>query len=166
MTTMCLALVLVATAAPSAAQYEQNSMTVSTGSVAPGGTFEVRGCCFDPGSNVQVIFNSTPIVLGTLVADSIGAVSGSFAAPAGVELGSHTVQLVGTSGGQPLTLSTAIQVVVGGALGSAVAPPAAMGTDLPRTGSSDTARFTAMGAALVAAGGFFVIASRKRRATA
>jgi hypothetical protein len=55
--------------------------------------FTVKG--FKANSEVSVYIFSSPILLGKVMTDSQGQYSSSFPSPAGLEIGSHTVQLVG-----------------------------------------------------------------------
>jgi uncharacterized repeat protein (TIGR02543 family) len=62
-------------------------------------TVTVTGSGFTPGEPVIVVLHSDPVVLGTLVADAAGNVSGSFTIPAGTPAGAHTVVATGTLSG-------------------------------------------------------------------
>lgn len=64
--------------------------------VESGGSVFVRGSGFQASTPVAVYLFSTPVLLGQLSTDASGAFSGAFALPAGVSVGVHTVQVVGT----------------------------------------------------------------------
>ena len=66
------------------------TLTLSKGDVIK---FSVRG--FKPSSEVSVYIFSEPILLGTVVTDTEGNYTSSFPSPDGLEVGSHTIQLVG-----------------------------------------------------------------------
>jgi LPXTG-motif cell wall-anchored protein len=109
---------------------------------------------------VGVTFNSTPVALGTLVAGPNGVVSGQFNVPTGVGLGSHTVQLTGTSGGASMVMTAAIEVV---AAGTAPAPaPTNSSGALPVTGSSTFGYYSAAGVGLIFVGAAVIGLSRRR----
>jgi uncharacterized repeat protein (TIGR02543 family) len=87
------------------AQWQPDSVPVvpelSAGVSDAGGrmTVTVTGSGFTPGEPVIVVLHSDPVVLGTLVADAAGNVSGSFVIPAGTPAGAHTVVATGTLSG-------------------------------------------------------------------
>lgn len=64
-----------------------------------GGTlsFDLDG--FLPYENVSVVVYSTPVFLGWFQADAAGRVSGTVTLPAGLEGGTHTLQLTGAASG-------------------------------------------------------------------
>jgi hexosaminidase len=106
---------------------------------------------FDPGSTVTFTFESTPVVLGTSVANTNGVASVNTTVP-NTTLGEHLVRAVGTFEGEAVNLTTSVTVV--GA--TATAAP------LPRTGS-DSMNLWRIGTVAVLLGGLFVALSRKRR---
>lgn len=57
--------------------------------------FDAEG--YQPGGDVDVWLNSTPVKLGTTTADGDGRVSGQYAVPAAVDAGDHRVVLAGTT---------------------------------------------------------------------
>jgi uncharacterized repeat protein (TIGR02543 family) len=65
-------------------------LTIAQGDVIK---FTVSG--FKPNSEVAVYFFSEPILLGKIISDKDGKYAGSFPAPSGLEVGNHTIQLVG-----------------------------------------------------------------------
>ena len=65
-------------------------LTLSKGDVIK---FSMRG--FKPNSEVSVYIFSTPILLGTVTTDSEGNYNSSFPSPDGLDVGPHTIQLVG-----------------------------------------------------------------------
>ena len=71
----------------------------------------VTGVQFAPGETVQVWLHSTPVLLGTFVADRNGNVSGMVVDAANAPLGLHHVMLVSASNPTPLA-SQPITVVI------------------------------------------------------
>jgi uncharacterized repeat protein (TIGR02543 family) len=65
-------------------------LTIAQGDVIK---FTVSG--FKPYSEVAVYIFSEPILLGKVISDKDGKYAGSFPSPSGLEVGNHTVQLVG-----------------------------------------------------------------------
>ncbi|MFC4223783.1 Ig-like domain-containing protein [Lysinibacter cavernae] len=74
----------------------------------PGQTQVATGTGFQPGEAVSATLRSTPVDLGTRVADANGTVSFTFALPGSIELGAHSVTLVGPRSG---SISTSFSVV-------------------------------------------------------
>jgi len=116
-----------------------------------------------------VTLQSDPITLGSLVADSIGEVNGTFTVPVGFAIGSHTLSLTGLNiAGNVRTVSTPITV---GAIASLVQPQGqaptprvatATGSNLPATGT-DTASLAVLAALLLGTGVALVLTGRRRR---
>lgn len=83
--------------------------------VAPGGAVDVSSTGWDDNSLVNGYLHSDPIFLGTLTADSVGAVTGSFTIPADAPAGDHHIELSGTDpSGNARVLSYAIEVAAAG----------------------------------------------------
>jgi hypothetical protein len=126
----------------------------------------VTGSGWEPGSTVDVELHSTPVALGSVVADSSGTISQSFTVPATTELGAHTISLTGTPAGgsssQTVTVSADLTVAAAAAV---VTDPVSDPTQLDSTGTTDTGSTgsslpvtgTLVGPAL-ALGGFLVLA--------
>lgn len=151
--------VLVGLASPAYAQYQgQNFVACTPATANPGSNVACEAGYFQPGSTVTWTLFSTPVNLGTSVADSNGIARISFTMPTGMSLGAHTVQATGTSFdgvGQ-----TALTVTAGITLGNAVSQTAPTG-NLPVTGS-DTGYMTTIAVALVAGGALLVLATRRK----
>ena len=73
-----------------------------------GDVIVVEGAGFEPGAEVEVWMMSTPTLLGDLVADRSGAVSGRFVPPVTLEPGEHRLVL---SGEVPVVLAFGVFVV-------------------------------------------------------
>ncbi|MFN8053152.1 MAG: hypothetical protein U0Q22_17035 [Acidimicrobiales bacterium] len=90
-----------------------DAMTVTppAAGFVPGAAITVTATGFQAGSTAQAYVHSDPVYLGSLTANSIGTVSGSFALPATLAAGDHHVELHGTDpSGNPRVLSYAITV--------------------------------------------------------
>jgi LPXTG-motif cell wall-anchored protein len=114
-----------------------------------------------PGTNVDATLNSTPLFLGTMLADNNGVVTGTFAVPANVATGAHTVTLVGTgiAGNVGQTLSGPLTIGAFVQAPTTTTPPV-VGT-LPTTGS-ETMTLTAMAFLLLSTGAALVLVTRRR----
>jgi len=83
---------------------------------------------------VEAVVRSSPVTLGTLVADATGAVSGMLAVPSSIEPGQHTLTLSGLSGaGAAMELSTTL--TVSGPTATTTSSPLVVGS-LARTGTN------------------------------
>jgi hypothetical protein len=67
--------------------------------VQPGDSIDVEGSGFNDGETVDVVLHSDPVTIGSLTADSTGAVSGSVTIPNSTPLGSHELYLEGAASG-------------------------------------------------------------------
>ena len=71
-----------------------------------GDVIVVEGAGFEPGAEVEVWMMSTPTLLGELVADRSGSVSGRFVPPVTMEPGEHRLVLPGAAAGEvPVVLA-------------------------------------------------------------
>jgi len=119
------------------------TITLDKTTLVRGGGFSLSSGGWKPGQGVTVTFNSTPITLGTLTANSAGVLTGSFNVPTSVDTGSHTITLTGpATDGTSRTLSAAVTVT------------ASTGTTLARTGA-DLAGLVLIGLALIGSGILF-----------
>ena len=76
-----------------------------------GDVIVVEGAGFEPGAEVEVWMMSTPTLLGDLVADRSGAVSGRFVPPVTLEPGEHRLVLSGAAAGEvPVVLAFGVFV--------------------------------------------------------
>jgi len=64
---------------------------------AAGCSLQIQGGGFQPGSQLQATVYSNPVPLGTVTADGNGDVDATLAVPAGLEIGTHRLELVGTA---------------------------------------------------------------------
>lgn len=67
------------------------SVTIDKSSYKHGDTVAVSGTGFEPNAHVTLTMHSTPIVVGTLVANADGTLAGTFAVPHDAAVGSHTL---------------------------------------------------------------------------
>jgi LPXTG-motif cell wall-anchored protein len=160
-------LIALASVTPASAQYQPMFCTVDPTVVPVGGTVTVTAGYFEPGSSVEIRVESDPVVLGSLVAAADGTVSGSYALPLSVTVGSHVVYAKGPRLGTNVVteVSAAITVIDAGVSPASTAPGASSSGGLPQTGV-DPGLLVAIGAALLATGGLLVINHRNRRRAA
>lgn len=124
--------------------------TVAAPSIAPGEQQTVTLSGFQPGELVRGVLRSTPVDLGTVVADANGVATFTFTVPAGVEAGTHTVTMTGlTSGVEQKAAFT-------------VTSPAAATGGLAYTGA-EVVPLLAVGGGLLAAGAAAVAVAGRRR---
>lgn len=113
-TATLLAAVAAALPPVALAQYPVDSGTLgaSSSEISPGGTVDVSGGGFAPGSAVSIIFRSDPILLKTVSADSTGRIDTDVAIPRSASPGSHTLEARGrAAGGGTLVLTRTIEVL-------------------------------------------------------
>jgi hypothetical protein len=134
------------------------SSSVAVPTVAPGRQQTVVLSGFQPFEMVHGVLHSTPVDLGTVQADADGVATFTFAVPAGLELGAHSVSMTG------LTSGTQAEATFTVAVAAAPAASAAAGDGLAYTGT-DVLPLLAAGGGLLAAGAAAVtVANRRRRA--
>lgn len=124
----------------------------STVSVGQSTNFSATG--FAPGSNVECVLCSTPVLLGAGPADGSGNVNQTFQIPSGTSLGAHTIACSGARANGIRQVAYAPINVVG--QGSTISG------SLPTTGS-DNGKLIAFGAALIVLGGAAVFGSARAR---
>jgi len=69
---------------------------VAPADAGAGTSITVTGTGFEPGESVAIELHSDPVLLGTVVANGSGAISGTFTIPASVPAGSHSLVLTGS----------------------------------------------------------------------
>ena len=94
------------------------SVTTSTSSIGPGGSFTVSGSNFAPGGSVTIVLHSTPVTLAVTTADPTGSFSVSVTIPSDTVPGAHTIVATDTSGD-----SASTDVTVTGTVPVAAASP-------------------------------------------
>jgi hypothetical protein len=118
--------------------------------VTVGAQVTLSGSGYQPGSVVELVVYSTPVSLGSVVADANGAFSATVTLPASMANGKHHLVSVGVdAAGNPRYLVS--EIIVSG------------GTGLAYTGFSP-APYLGGGAALLLAGAGLIVAGRRRRA--
>lgn len=133
-------------------------LNVSDTSVKPGGTVQVSGDGFTPGTPIDIEIFSAPTLLKTVDADGAGSFSTSVTIPTSISPGSHTLSATGGApSGDTLTLSAEITVEGEGGGGSS-----SSSGPLAFTGASIGA-MAGVALAGIAVGTLFVIATRRRR---
>lgn len=151
-----------------------NAGGVSDNTPTPGQPTQVQSRGHQPNSNATIHAESTPILLGTFVADSAGVVNATVVLPASLPVGPHSIVVRGvTPSGLPLenrfpiTITAANAAAAQGAAGGSAGGGTGVsvgGVQLPRTGGEIVA-VTAVGVALVGLGGAALYAGRRRRTT-
>jgi hypothetical protein len=63
-----------------------------------GASIPITGTGFAPFEVVDIWLHSTPVLLGTLIADAQGRISGSFPMPTSIAAGTHHIVLVDEAG--------------------------------------------------------------------
>lgn len=106
-----------------------------TAVVQPGDVIALSADGFEPGEQVNVTLESTPILVATPTATSAGSISALVTIPADFPPGQHTLRAVGQRSGHMVVSSIEV-VAVSGAAGAADdnGLPGVIG-DLPRTGA-------------------------------
>jgi hypothetical protein len=128
-------------------------LAVSSTTTSPGGSVQISGSGFVPGTTVQLLLFSSPVSLGTVQANGAGAITASVTIPANTPPGQHTLQAVGQAGsGGTLTLMAQIMVAGSGAQSSGLASTGAQ-----------IGLIAGVGVALVVAGFLITAGSRRRR---
>jgi hypothetical protein len=138
--------------------------TLAHQTVRAGGQEIVTGTGFAAGERVRVVVHSTPIRVGTAVADHRGTASLAFDVPRTLAAGTHTVVLAGTTSG--LSSSGTFTVVAAApAPSTGAAAPSAPPTEpaLAATGRQ-TGGDLLIGLGCVALGGLALLAGRRRAA--
>jgi hypothetical protein len=135
----------------------------SAGSVAQGGSQTVTATGFTAGEQVQAVLHSNPVTVGSALVTAGGAVTISFAVPASVAAGAHTLTLTGLTSG--LTVSSPLTVTAAAVVASPVSTSTS-GDPLANTGLDGRAlaNLAALGLVSVLAGFAFLLAARTRRA--
>jgi len=143
--------------------------TMSTTQGVPGSSFSVESSGWKPESTVGATFNSDPVDLGDMVADTDGTVHGVFAVP-NVAPGAHTVKLVGVDeSDEERTVSMSFTVVASPGTATTLSPSNPVSSS---SGVSGPLAFTGAGTRdllsfavlLLAAGCLMLDVSLRRRA--
>ncbi|MEI4273267.1 hypothetical protein TEK04_16210 [Klenkia sp. LSe6-5] len=125
------------------------SATAAATTVAAGRQQTVTAGGFAPGETVRGTLYSTPVDLGTAVADAQGVATFTFTVPAGLEPGVHTVTAVGLTSGATSTVTFTVTA----------------GATLATTGA-DVGPLLGLGALAVGAGAALAVAGSRSRRTA
>lgn len=134
----------------SAAPYDDPTVvSVSQQTPDEGGSLTFSGSGYASGENIDLILHSTPISLGTTVANAAGAFSAVVTLPDGIT-GAHTLEALGRTSHRSSVVAITIE-----------APAAAAGGGLPLTGFALMGTVAA-GLAALLVGVFLVTAARRR----
>lgn len=147
-------------AAPAAAQYD---ITVTPGTVRPGGTVSISGEGCSPGAEVTITFTQVSdaravgdtLTVATVIADENGKFTASFVVPEGTAVGRYEVAAF-CDGSQ---VASAFVDVVGD---TATTTPGTPSGPIVRTGS-DLNGLGLLGAGLLTVGGLILVATKTRR---
>jgi len=138
----------------------------SAGAGRVGDLVTLSGTGFAPDETVTVVFRSDPIVVGTPTATRQGALDFSFAVPAGVEPGAHTITLTGGASNASVTLAFQVLPAAlpgdGSTSGSGPTEPSVVHR-LANTGA-DIAPALLVGGLAVLAGLVLLVVRRRRKA--
>lgn len=83
------------------------SLTGLADEVEVGDVVTVTATGFEPGEDVEFVFESTPVVVGSAIADAVGAATITFTVP-DVEAGAHQLTATGTTSGLAVSVATAV----------------------------------------------------------
>ena len=145
-------------------QPRSGELTVSDTTVNRGQAVTVTGSGYADRARVTLIFESTPVQLGTATTDGAGRFSTQVTIPSDATPGAHTIRATGLGAdGSTVTRSARVTVLGGTASGG---PAARSGGGLARTGSDNSISLTQAGAVLILAGAGLVAVVRRRRASA
>jgi len=133
-------------------------LTATPSSLPVGAELTVASTGWKSEAVITATLNSDPVTLGTMTANSSGAVTAKFTIPASVALGAHSLVLTGTGANNA---SRELKAAVTVTDGSTTTTTKAGAGNLARTGS-DVMRLVLSGAALWVAGYLFVVTVRRR----
>ncbi|MBT8223879.1 MAG: hypothetical protein HKP61_17025 [Dactylosporangium sp.] len=139
-------------AVPAGAYETTGTLTLESGTLAPGESVTVSGEGFEPGTSVSIDANSDPIHLMDVTATSAGSISASVTIPSGLSAGEHSLTATGAAaagGTSVLELSFTVEA-------------ADDSSGLATTGRS-IVMWTVTGSLLLIAGVFLVLVSHRRR---
>lgn len=126
--------------------------TVAAATVAAGRQQTITASGFTPGETVRGTLFSTPVDLGTVVADAQGVATFTFTLPAGLEAGPHSVTATGLTSGATSTATFTVSAAV-----SAAGSPA-----LATTGA-EVGPMVGLGVLALGAGAALTVATGRRR---
>lgn len=153
-------------AAPEEPEAAEPSLTADVATIVAGGTVTLTGADFPSRAAVAFELRSTPVELGSVVADEDGALAFAAVVPASTPAGDHEIVAIledGTELSVPLTVTAPV------GSGSGSTPAAGDSTDTAAAGLADTG-FESTGlalgglAALLLGAGALVAMSVRRRA--
>ncbi len=130
------------------------ALILSTKQLTAGGSFDLSGVGFAANEKVDVTLHSDPVLLGTLVADGDGAITGSLVVPTSATSGAHQLIAVGQESGAEVAVDVTVT--------STAAPAATDAGPLASTGSTVLGGVVVAGLLLLLAGGALVMRRRRR----
>ena len=163
----CAALLLLAWPVTALAQYPPTSseLTTSTSEASPGDPVTVSGDGFQPGTEVAITFESTPVLLATVRADAAGRFSTVVRIPMDATPGEHTLKATGLGADGRVRVLSARIFIRGTGPTVAVAPAATPATPrgpLSITGLANLGMIVGIALVLMLLG-LLMVARRRRR---
>jgi hypothetical protein len=123
----------------------------------------VTGGGFFSTEKVKVVVTSDPITMGEPVANASGFISQSFALPAAVKAGAHTVTLTGETSGVVISAPFTVVAQAATSTTAAGATSTTVQSTIVRTGASSTGGQTMVAVALLSIGAGLMLSTRRRR---
>jgi hypothetical protein len=137
---------------------------VSASTVDLGGTLKIGGGGFVPGNEVTLTLFSTPVSLGTAVADDSGVVSADVKIPSDTPAGQHHIAIFDSATGRLLTVPITVQGVVATQPSPAAVAQHAVAPATKAESSNYLLPLTGGGVAVVVVAGTSLVLLRRRHA--
>lgn len=141
----------------------QPALSLGAATVTAGGTIDLSGSGFAPGSTVTVELHSTPVVLGAATADASGAITLRAVIPAATPAGTHSVVVL--QGATELARIAVTVTAANAGPGTGSGTTTSTGTSLASTGIDPLWPATAALALLAVGAGALVFRRRSTRAS-
>ena len=138
-------------------------LVLSSSSVSPGDTITASGTAATGGAPIFIVLDNSVVLAETTSDVNNHFFQASVKIPSDLSAGNHTIQAFQIGDQTDILVGCPSSVATINVLGVVIeeAPPA--GPALARTGADSTVPLTRIGVGLVAAGGLFVLAARRRR---
>ena len=139
-------------------------LVLSSTSVSPGDSITASGTAATGGAPIFIVLDNSVVLAQTTSDVNNHFFQASVTIPAGTSAGSHTIQAFQVGDDTDILVGCPASLATINVLGvTIVEQPPAVGPTLARTGADSTVPMTRIGVGLVAAGGLFVLAARRRR---
>lgn len=126
------------------------ALTSSAASVFPGGQLMIQGGGFAPNEDVEIWLHSTPVLLSTIPANALGAISTTITIPTTATPGAHSIVATGVTSGRSFSTSLTINS----------ASPAVVPIETLGNVGADPRGLVVLGGALLALGVALLVARR------